>query len=114
MDHRYGLGCRKDIIKSVCYEELAAKQGHVGGYGQLIHLYQEEEVRNYHKAFCNAKLAVESGSAHGAFCLASFYLIGRGCEANIREAERYYKFALEHGVYEAEIMLRKVEKIKSE
>lgn len=112
--YRFGLGCKKNIPKSVYYEELAANQGHIGGYGQLIFLYQEEEVRNYHKAFQNAKLAADAGYAHGAFYLANFYLIGRGCEANLREAEKYYMFALEHGVYEAELMLRKVKKIKNE
>lgn len=111
--YRYGLGCKKNIVQSVYYEELAAKQGHVGGYGQLIYLYQEEQVKNYNKAFYYAKLAADAGYASGAYSLANFYLIGRGCEANIREAEKYYKFALEHGVYEAEIMLRKVEKIKN-
>lgn len=111
--YRFGLGCEVNIEQSIKYELMAAEQGHTGGYGQLAYLYQIKGFTNYHKAFKYAKLAADAGYAHGAFVCGNFLFLGRGCVANESEALKYYKFAYQHGSYEAKIMIEKLEKRKN-
>ncbi len=107
--YRHGLGCDVDIAESIKYEELAAIQGHTGGCGQLAYLYQIKGHINYQKAFKYAKLAADAGYAHGAYMCGNFLFWGRGCESDEKEALRYYKYAYEHGSYEAKLMIDKLE-----
>lgn len=107
--YRFGLGCNIDISESIRYEEMAANQGHTGGCGQLAYLYQINGYINYQKAFKYAKLAADAGYAHGAYMCGNFLFWGRGCESDEKEALRYYKFAYQHGSYEAKLMIDKIE-----
>lgn len=99
----------KDNIKAVFYHTKAADNGHILSAARLAILYQQPEIKNYHKAFAYAKIAAESGSKEGEFIFANLLFLGRGCETNENEAYRYYKMAYEHGVNQAKFMIDKIE-----
>lgn len=107
--YRHGLGCDVDVSESIKYEEMAASQGHTGGCGQLAYLYQIEGYINYQKAFKYARQAADAGYAHGAYMCGNFLFWGRGCEADEKEALKYYKYAYQHGSYEAKLMIERIE-----
>lgn len=109
--YRFGLGCNVDISESIKYEEMAANQGHPAGAAQLASLYQINGYINYQKAYKYAKQAADSGYSHGAYMCGNFLFWGRGCEADKKEALKYYKYADQHGSYEAKLMIKKIEKI---
>ncbi len=110
--YRFGLSGKRNIEKAIKYSLMAAEQGHIGGMGSLACLYQLPGYINYSKAFEYAKKSADMGYATSAYRVANFYFIGRGCEPNVNKAYEYYKFAYEHGVYRAKIMMDKIEKGK--
>ena len=110
--YQNGLNGKKDIENSIKYNEMAAKQGHIGGAGSLASLYQEPGYINYQKAYKYAKQSADAGYAKGAFMLANFLFLGKGCQSNENEAYRYYKMALEHGIDHAEFMMNKINEMK--
>ena len=109
----HGLGNEIDVEKSIKYFEKAALQGHVGAQGALSKVYQKPGFINYQKAFYYAKSAADAGYNSAAFYVGNFLLIGRGCQANIDEALKYYRIACKHGHYDAELMINKIKEIKS-
>lgn len=104
---RYGIGGERDIAEAVKYHEKAALQGHVLSMTELALLYQEEECRDYHKAFTWAELSAATGNRQGEFILANLYMLGRGCEADMDKAMCYYKKSYEKGMYQAKMMMDK-------
>ena len=72
----------------------------------------EPECRDYRKAFEWAELAASMGDCLGEFILGNLYFFGRGCESNSDEAAFYYEKAYEHGLYQAKVMLEKLDKNK--
>ena len=110
---KYGLGGEKSIQEAILYFEKAALQGHVLCRAELATLYQELECRDYRKAFEWAEMSAMAGDRWGEFILGNFYLFGRGCEAQPDMAIIYYKKAYAHGLYQAKIMLDRLENMKS-
>lgn len=106
---KYGLGGERNIKEAVFYFEKAALQGHALCRPHLAELYQEEECRDYQKAFEWAEQAAVTGDRWGEFILGNLYFFGRGCEANPDEAVIYYQRAYNHGLYQAKFMLDKLE-----
>lgn len=107
--YTYGLTGKEENEKALYYSGKAADQGHIGALSVLVALYQREGYTNYSKAFECAKAAADMGDAACAFRVANFYLIGRGCVADENKACEYYRFAYEHGVQRAKMMLDKFE-----
>jgi len=110
--YQNGLNGERNIEKSIEYNKMAATQGHIGAAGSLTLLYQEPGYINYNKAYKYAKQAADGGYANGAFRLANFLFLGKGCKADENEAYRYYKMAMKHGIVQAEYMIKKLESIK--
>ena len=54
-------------------------------------------------------MAADAGYAQGAYMCGNFLFWGRGCKSDEKEALRYYKYAYEHGSYEAKLMIDKLE-----
>lgn len=102
---------QQDLKKAVYYHELAAKQGEVMSMASLANLYQQPICRDYGKAFQYAQMAAKHGSAMGAFIYANLCFIGRGTSPNINEAYRYYRFAHDHGFFQAGFMIKKLEQM---
>ncbi len=110
--YEYGLdGYGKDYLKAIKYYEMAVENGHSLASLQLAQLYQQPDVCNYKKAFDNAKKSAKSGCDIAQFILANMYFFGRGTEANVEEARRWYEKAYRHGMYQAKFMLDKIEKM---
>lgn len=99
--------------KSIYYHELAAKQGHVNSIAALAILYQQPEHINYHRAFQYAKKAAMAGMSMGEFYYANLLFFGRGCEANMNEAYKFYKRSFEHGFTQSKLMMDKINDIMS-
>lgn len=104
----------RNIEKAIHYHELAAKQGHMAATANLAILYQQPEHINYHRAFKYAKTAAMYGMSMGEFYYANLLFIGRGCEADMNEAYKYYKKSYEHGFIQAKTMMDKVDAILKE
>ncbi len=110
--YEYGLdGCGKDYLKAIEYYEMAVANGHCLASLQLAQLYQQSEVCDYKKAFENAKKAAESDCDIAQFILGNMYFFGRGTEANIDFAYRWYEKAYKHGIYQAKLMLDKIDEM---
>ena len=107
----YGLGGNRDIETAIIYFETSAKKGHFLSIRELVTLYQLEEHRNYQKAFEWANKGSEAGDAICEFVLGNLYFFGRGCESDINKAMINYQKALKQGIYQAEIMINRIEKI---
>ena len=107
----YGLGGNRDIETAIIYFETSAKKGHILSIRELVTLYQLEEHRNYQKAFEWANKGSEAGDAICEFVLGNLYFFGRGCESDINKAMINYQKALKQGIYQAEIMINRIEKI---
>lgn len=99
----------RSLERAAHYFELAYEHGDVGSAIQLATIYQQPEMRNYHKAFQYARAAAEAGFSSGAFIYANLLYLGRGCVADEDRACKYYRFALDHGFEQADFMLRKIE-----
>lgn len=99
------------LEKATHYLALAAEQGHIEATIELATVFQQMQVCNYQKAQYYARKAAQAGAAEGAFIYANLLFLGRGCEANIDEAIKYYRFAVEHGYARAQFMLERAEKI---
>jgi TPR repeat protein len=106
--YRFGLSGDQNLVEAAYYLEKAAEQGHIGALGSLVLVYQMPGNINYHKAFQYAKKAANMGDAASAYRVANFYFLGRGCNVDTNKAYEYYKFAYEHGVYRAKIMMDKI------
>lgn len=102
-----------NVEKAILYHEMAAKQGNVNSCASLVLLYQQPEHRNYHRAFQYAKEAAETGMSLGEFYYANLLFIGRGCEADMNEAYKYYKRSYEHGFMESKMMMDKIDRMTS-
>lgn len=109
--YRNGLGCKKDFAESIRYNQMAADQGNIGGIGSLIYLYQAPGFVNYHKAYKYAEISAKAGVNNGAYHLGNLLFFGRGCEANLEEALKWYKMAYDHGYTDARIMIEKVQMV---
>lgn len=107
----YGLGGEKDIESAITYFESSALRGHVFSIRELASLYQTEEYRNYQKAFEWATKGAEAGDPICEFILGNLYLFGRGCESDLNKAMINYQKSLKQGIYQAEIMINRIEKI---
>lgn len=101
----------KDSIKAIHYYTLAADSGHISSAAHLATLYQQPECQNYHKAFRYAQMAAKAGSGSGAFLYANLLFFGRGCKPDMNEAYINYKYAYEHGYYQAQFMIEKMKNI---
>lgn len=101
----------RSMEKAMKYLVMAADQGHVFAAIDLATLFQQPAVKNYEKASYYARRAAQAGSGHGAFIYANLLFLGRGCEANVDEAIKYYRFAVDHGYARAKFMLEKAERI---
>ena len=108
---KYGLGGEKDLKKALYYFEEAAQKGNLLCRKELALIYQEEECRDYKKAFDWAEKTAAIENSTGEFLLGNFFFFGRGCEPNYYNALKYYKKALEHGFYPAKFMIEKINKI---
>lgn len=110
--YEYGLdGYGKDYLKAIKYYEMAVENGHSLASLQLAQLYQQPDVCNYKKAFDNAKKSAKSRCDIAEFILANMYFFGRGTEANVAEARKWYKKAYRHGMFQAKFMLDKIDKL---
>lgn len=107
----FGLGGVRDIEEAIHFYERAAEKGHAISMIELAQLYQEPECRNYQKAFEWAQKGAAGGDPTGEFVLANLYFFGRGCEADMDKAMRYYRKAFDHGLYQAKFMMKKIEAI---
>ena len=108
---KYGLGGEKDLKKALYYFEEAAQKGNLLCRKELALIYQEEECRDYKKAFDWAEKTAAIENSTGEFLLGNFFFFGRGCEPNYYNALKYYKKALDHGFYPAKFMIEKINKI---
>jgi TPR repeat protein len=104
----FGLGGNRDVEEAIRYYERAAEKGHAISMIELAQLYQEPECRNYQKAFEWAKKGAVTGDPTGEFILGNLYFFGRGCVADMNNAMKYYKRALDHGIIQAEFMMKKI------
>ena len=100
-----------DIEKAIHYHEMAAKQGHMMSTASLAILYQQPEHTNYHRAFKYAKAAAMIGMSMGEFYYANLLFFGRGCEADMNEAYKYYKRSYEHGFVQSKLMMDKIDTV---
>lgn len=108
--YEYGLvDGKKNYLEAIENYEKAVANGHSLAALQLSQLYQQSETCNYEKAFENAKKAAESGCDIAQFVLANLYFFGRGTEADIDLAYRWYETAYKHGMYQAKFMLEKID-----
>ncbi len=88
------------------YYQIAADAGHALAAVQLAQLYQEDnEFKNYHRAYRYADIAARGGAAAGNMILGNLLLLGRGCEPDTEWAYRYYSIAAENGIFAAELMM---------
>lgn len=101
----------RNIEKAIYYHEMAAKQGHINSSASLAILYQQPEHQNYHRAFKYAKYAANSGMSMAEFYYANLLFLGRGCQANMNEAYKYYKQSYEKGFVQSKIMMDKIDRI---
>ena len=72
-------------------------------------LYQQEECKNYYKAFKYAIMSADDFIPDGEFILANLLYMGRGCQADEKKAYKYYRLALEHGMEQAAFMIERIE-----
>ena len=117
-DSQYMLGymyeaghVEQDTEKAIYYHEKAAKQGHMMSTASLAILYQQPEHVNYHRAYKYAKIAASIGMSMGEFYYANMLFLGRGCEADMNEAYRYYKQSYQHGFIQSKVMMDKIDDI---
>jgi len=106
--YQYGY-VTKDMEMAVKYHTMSAKQGTALSAYQLSLIYQQDECRNYHKAFQYAEIAANSGIMEGEFVYANLLFWGRGCEADVNKAYEMYEKAYKHGMYQAKFMMEKIE-----
>lgn len=99
------------LKKAVRYLALAAEQGHILAALELATIFQQSEVCDYQKAFHYARVVAQGGLGEGAFIYVNLLFLGRGCEANVDEAIKYYRFAVDYGYARAKFMLEKAERI---
>lgn len=91
------------------YLEDAARQGHTLAAVELAYLYQlEGPWKDYAKAYEKARFAAEHGAASAWFVLGTLLFLGRGCQPDALQAEKYFEQAAKKGIYAAEVMLEKV------
>lgn len=116
LDSQYMLGymyfyghIEKNLLMSIQYFEMAAKQGHILSATHLALLYQMPEFHNYEKAFNYCKYAADCGDAPSEFVLGTMYLSGRGCEPDADKAYLCFKHAAENGALEAKVMLMQMD-----
>ena len=102
----------RDIEKAIHYHEMAAKQGNIDSSASLVLLYQQPEHCNYHRAFKYAKIVASTGMSMGEFYYANLLFFGRGCEADMNEAYKYYKRSYEHGFIQSKLMMDKIDRIQ--
>lgn len=107
----YGLGGDRHIHVAIEFFEKAAQRGHLLSARELATLYQLEECRNYQKAFEWAERGANSGDAVCEFVLGNLYFFGRGCNSDVNKAMIWYKNAQEHGIYQAQIMIEKINRM---
>ena len=100
-----------DLEKAVCYLEKACEQGYSLAALELAMLYQQPECQNFAKAFECAKLAVSHGTAEAKLILGNLYFWGRGCAADMNKAYEMYRAAASHGLYYANVMMKKIDAI---
>ncbi len=110
--YEYGLAeGKKDYKKAIeCYEN-AVKNGHGLAALQLAQLYQCTNFCNYQKAFHYAKISARSGCDIAQFILGNLYFFGRGCDADMDEAYKWYKKAYDNNIFQAKFMMEKIDKI---
>lgn len=108
---KYGIGGERNIDAAIHHFELSASQGDILSMTELAQLYQEPECKNYQKAFDWAKKSVTVDNPQGEFILGNMYFFGRGCEADMDRAMRYYRKAFDHGVYQAKFMMERINAI---
>ena len=101
----------RNIEKAIHYHEMAAKQGNIDSCASLALLYQQPEHLNYQRAFNYAKFAANSGMSMAEFYYANLLFFGRGCQADMNEAYKYYKRSFEHGFVQSKLMMDKIDKI---
>lgn len=106
-----GLGGEKNVDEALKHFENGAAGGEHLCALELAKLYQEPECRNYQKAFEHAKTAAAAGAADGEFVLANLYFFGRGCEADMHQAMRYYMKAYGHGIHAAKTMMERIKSL---
>lgn len=109
--YEYGLSDEKNTLKAIEWYEKAVINGHILASLQLAQLYQQSEVLDYRKAFENAKKSAEAGTDIAQFILANLYFFGRGTEADVDMAYRWYEAAYKHGIYQAKFMLDKIDRM---
>lgn len=105
--YEYGL-VEKDLKKAVHYHTLAAEKGINFSAYHLAMLLCEEGFRNYHRAFEYAEYAARKGVMEAEYLLGVFLYYGRGCVANEDRAYKYFTKALNHGMYQAKIMIDRI------
>lgn len=120
VDAQYVLGfmyksghVTRDLSKAVEYLEKAKAQGHSFSAMELASVYQQPEVQNYQRAYECAAMAAEHDIAEGEFLLANLLFLGRGCEPDINKAYELYAQAYKHGIHYAEVMMQRIDKLKS-
>ena len=86
------------------YFEKACQQGQSYAALELSKLYQEPDLRNYHRAFECAQKAADQGVAEGELVLGNLLFFGRGCQADMNRAYEMYRRAYQHGMFYASVM----------
>ena len=83
LGYMYEFGyVKKDIPLAIKYFSMASKQGEINSNHHLAMLYQQDECKNYHKAFKYAKMSADNCIPEGEFILANLLYMGRGCQAD--------------------------------
>lgn len=108
----YGLGGDRNVNVAIAFFEKAAQKGHTLSVRELATLYQLEECRNYQKAFEWAEQGAKSGDAVCEFILGNLYFFGRGCNSDVNKAMIWYNHAQANGIYQAEIMMERINRIQ--
>ena len=110
--YRTGL-VEKNLHKAVEYLEKAKEQSHSYSALELASIYQQPECQNYQRAYECARIAASHGIAEGSLILGNLLLWGRGCEPDINKAYEMYTYAADRGIYYANIMMQKIQKLKN-
>lgn len=106
-----GIGGEKNVEEAIRFFEMAATGGQYNSMAELAQLYQEPVCRNYQKAFEWACKSAEIGDPGGEFILGNLLFFGRGCEADMNKAMKYYKKAFSRGIYQAKFMMERIEQL---
>jgi len=104
----YEFGMLKtDLVLSEKHFLYADAHGDINSAHHLAMIYQQPETQNYQKAFEFAKKSAGNGKPEGEYIYALLLYLGRGCEPDIIEAQKYFSRAYGHGYFPAKIMLDK-------